>query len=225
MDNLAILKNKNFLYVEDDQVIRDSITHVLKMFCDNITTASDGGEAISLIDNFYDVIILDLNLPIYNGFEIAKAFRQKHKDSLIFMLSSYQDIQNLRTAMKVGAIDFLAKPIGFEELKTVLEDCANRVSQNSQIIFGDYLIYDMKLKTVFKDNNEIKLTKNEITFLELVLNNKNQLISYDRITEELSTSKNTDINLPSIKNMILRLRKKLGVNLVESVFGVGYRVL
>lgn len=225
MDNLSILKNKKFLYVEDDHVIRESITQVLSMFCDNITTASDGKKAMELINNFYDIVILDLNLPVYNGFEIAKAYKEKYKDSLVFMISSYPDIQNLRGAMKIGAIDFLGKPIGFDELKAVLEDCANRILQNSKVSFGDCFIYDTELKTVFKNDTEIKLTKNEITFLELVLNNKNQLLSYDRITQELFNTKNTDINLPSIKNMVLRLRKKLGVNLVESVFGVGYRVL
>ena len=225
MDNLSILKNKKVLYVEDDPIVRDSISKVLSVFFDDILVLKDGQEAMNLLDKKFDIIILDLNLPKYNGIEIAKAFREKTQESLIFMISNYQEIQNLREAMKVGAIDFLSKPVSFEELKTVLEECANRLSKDIIHYLDNDLIYNCKLKTVFKNNEEIKLTKNEIIFLELVISNKNQVLSYDVITNELFNSQNSSVNLPSIKNMILRLRKKLNTNLVESIFGVGYRVL
>jgi DNA-binding response OmpR family regulator len=91
--------------------------------------------------------------------------------------------------------------------------------------FGENLFYNTRLKSVFKEDEEIKLTKNEITFLELILSNQKQLICYDIITQELFQSQNSDVNLASIKNMILRMRKKLDTQLVESVSGVGYRVL
>ena len=225
MDNLLILKDKKVLYVEDDPIIRDSISKVLNIFFNDILVLQDGQQAMNTLNNNFDIIILDLNLPKYNGFDIAKAFRERNDKTLIFMISNYQDIQNLREAMKVGAIDFLAKPISFDELKSVLEECAKKLSKNANIYLCDNLIYDPKLKTIFKNNEEIKLTKNEILFLELITSHKNQVLSYDVITNELFNSENTTINLPSIKNMILRLRKKLNTNLVESIFGVGYRVL
>lgn len=225
MDNLSILKNKKLLYVEDDSIVRDSTSKVLSIFFDDILALKDGQEAMNCLNSNFDIIILDLNLPKYNGFEIAKAFREKNNETIIFMISNYQEIQNLRDAMKIGAIDFLAKPISFEELKTVLEECAKRLSKDANIYLYDNLIYDTKLKTIFKDNEEIKLTKNEIIFLELVISHKNKILTYDVITNELFNSQNSTINMPSIKNMVLRLRKKLNTNLVESIFKVGYRVL
>lgn len=226
MDKLSILKNKKVLYVEDDPIVRDSISKVLSIFFDKIFVLEDGEEAMNSLNMDFDIIILDLNLPKYNGIEIAKAFRTKSQESLIFMISNYQEIQNLRDAMKVGAIDFLSKPISFDELKIVLEECANRLSKDIIHLIDNNLIYNSQLKTIFKNNNEeIKLTKNEIIFLELVISNKNQVLTYDVITNELFNSQNSSVNLPSIKNMVLRLRKKLNTNLVESIFGVGYRVL
>lgn len=225
MDNLSILKTKKVLYVEDDAVIRESIFAVLKVFFNDITLAKDGKEAMDAIVDNFDIAILDINLPFYNGLEIAKALREKDDECLIFIISSYQETDNLREAMKLGAIDFLPKPIKFDELKNVLEDCAKRFKGKDKIYFGDNFIYDKQLKTVFKDNDEIKLTKNEIVFLELILSNKKQLICYDIITHELFQSQNSDANLASIKNMLLRMRKKLNTPLVESVAGVGYRVL
>lgn len=225
MNNLSILKNKKVLYVEDDPIVRNSISKVLGIFFDNILVLQDGQEAMNLVQEHFDIIILDLNLPKYNGIEIAKAFRTKSQETLIFMISNYQEIQNLREAMKVGAIDFLSKPISFDDLKIVLDECANRLSKDIIYSLDDNLIYNSQLKTVFKNDEEIKLTKNEIFFLELIISNKNQVITYDVITYELFNSQNSNVNLPSIKNMVLRLRKKLNISLVESIFGVGYRVL
>jgi len=225
MDNLSILKNKKVLYVEDDAVIRESISKVLGIFFDNITLASDGQIAMALLHNSYDIVILDLNLPKYNGLEIAKEVRKKSEETLIFLISSYQETQNLRDAMRLGAIDYLPKPIRFDDLKNVLSECANKLSKNEVKFFGENLLYNTRLKSVFKEDEEIKLTKNEITFLELILSNQKQLICYDIITQELFQSQNSDVNLASIKNMILRMRKKLDTQLVESVAGVGYRVL
>lgn len=225
MDNLSILKTKKVLYVEDDAVIRESIFAVLKVFFNDITLAKDGKEAMDAIVDNFDIAILDINLPFYNGLEIAKALRDRDDKCLIFIISSYQETNNLREAMKLGAIDFLPKPIKFDELKNVLEDCAKRFKGKDKIYFGDNFIYDKQLKTVFKDNDEIKLTKNEIVFLELILSNKKQLMYYEIITQELFQSENSDTNLASIKNMLLRMRKKLNTPLVESVSGVGYRAL
>jgi len=225
MDNLSILKNKKVLYVEDDVVIRESISKVLGIFFDNITLASDGQIAMDLLHNSYDIVILDLNLPKYNGLEIAREIRKQSKETLIFLISSYQETQNLRDAMRLGAIDYLPKPIRFDDLKNVLSECANKLSKNEMKNFGENLFYNTRLKSVFKEDEEIKLTKNEITFLELILSNQKQLICYDIITQELFQSQNSDVNLASIKNMILRMRKKLDTPLVESVAGVGYRVL
>ncbi len=225
MNNLSILKNKKVLYVEDDEVIRESTAQVLNIFFDNITLAIDGEEAMDLLDNRFDIVILDLNLPKYNGLEIAQEVRKQSEEALIFLISSYQETQNLRDAMKLGAIDYLPKPIRFEELKNVLSECANRLSKNEINYFGDDLTYDTKLKLVFRNDEEIKLTKNEIIFLELVLSNQKQVMHHNLITQELFQSNNSDINLASIKNLVLRLRKKLDTPLVESVSGVGYRVL
>lgn len=225
MDELSILKDKKVLYVEDDDIIRDSISRVLKIFFDNIVFAKDGGEAMDMLGLDFDIVILDLNLPKYNGIEIAKAFRAKSEDIIIFLISSYQETQNLRDAMRLGAIDYLSKPISFDDLKSVLTICAKKLSKDVIKPLGDDLVYNTRLKTVHKNGREVKLTKNEIVFIELVLENQKQLITYELITQELFNSGNSDINLPSIKNLVLRLRKKLNIPFVESVFGVGYRVL
>jgi len=225
MDELATLKNKKVLFVEDDEVIRESIAKTLQIFFDTIVTAKDGKEAMELLDMGFDIAILDYNLPFFNGIDIAREIRTKSDETIIFMISNYQETRLLRDAMGIGAIDYLEKPLSFAELKNTLLECAKRLSKKEEQIICEGLCYNKRIKSIFKNNEEIKLTKNEIVFLELILENSKKLIHYDLITEELFKSQNTEANLPSIKNMILRLRKKLGIPLVESVSGVGYRVL
>lgn len=226
MDELSLLKSKKVLYVEDDEVIRESIAKTLELFFDTIVTAKDGKEAMELLKDTFDVAILDYNLPFYNGIDIARAIREKTEKTIIFMISSYQETRLLRDAMGVGAIDYLEKPLSFNEFKNALKECAKRLAKEEENYqLSEELIYNARVKSIFRNNEEIKLTKNEIVFLELILANPKQLIYYDLITEELFKSQNIEANLPSIKNMILRLRKKLAIPLVESISGVGYRVL
>jgi DNA-binding response OmpR family regulator len=225
MDSLLILKDKRVLYVEDEDIVRESITKTLSFFFDNITIAKDGKEAISFIDNDFDIIILDFNLPEYNGIDIAKVFRAKSDDTIIFIISSHYETENLREAMQIGAIDYLPKPMRYDDLLFVLKKCATRLPKQELKYLGDNLTYNMKLKSVFKNDKEIRLTKNEVVFLELILSYKKQLLHYEVISKELFNSANIDSNIPSIKNTLFRLRKKLGIPLVDSIFGIGYRVL
>jgi DNA-binding response OmpR family regulator len=225
MDSLLILKDKKVLYVEDEEVVRESIGKALSFFFDNITIAKDGKEAMALIDSDFDIIILDFNLPEYNGIDVAKTFRVKSEDTIIFLISSHYEIENLREAMQIGAIDYLPKPMRYDDLKRVLTECARRFAKKDVRYLGDNLIYNIKSKSIYKNDAEIKLTKNEIIFLELILANQKQLLRYELISKELFNSTNVDTNIPSIKNMLLRLRRKLGIPLVDSVFGLGYRVL
>jgi len=225
MHLLASLKNKRVLFVEDDEVIRSSITETLLFFFDAVVVAKDGKEALELLDTKFDIAILDYNLPFYNGIDIARKIRTHNDETIIFMISNYQETRLLRDAMGVGAIDYLEKPLSFEDFKSTLMECAKRLSKKEKCSLGENLFYDSSLKSVFRDDLEIKLTKNEILFLELLLANPKKLISYDQIILELFQSQNREANLPSVKNLVLRLRKKLGTALVESVSGVGYCVL
>lgn len=226
MNNLNILKNKKVLYVEDDEVVRESTTLVLKLFFKDIIIAIDGEEATKISDKMlFDIVILDLKLPKVNGLEIAKKIRKRNQNCLILMISSYIEIEYLREALKIGMIDYLPKPFEFIELKKIFEECAKRFERKEYIVLDKNLKYDYYLKIVLNEDKVITLTKNEVIFLELLIKNKNQVVSYEMISKELFNSANITNNIPSIKNLLLRLRKKLDIKLVENVFEMGYRVL
>lgn len=223
MDEILLLKTKSVLYVEDDDVVRESVGNTLQYFFNDITIAKDGKEAMELLERRFDVVILDHNLPFYNGIDIARHIRTKTDETIIFMISNYQETKLLRDAMSIGAIDYLPKPLSFDEFRNALKECAKRLEKKELVPLVDGYFYNKTLKSIFKNGIETKLTKNETIFLELLVENPNQIISYELISEELFKSQNSEANLSSIKNMILRLRRKLDTQFVENVTGLGYR--
>lgn len=225
MEKLYLLKDKKVLYVEDDESVRESTLSVLKLFFSNIIVAKDGMEALRFLGRTFDIVILDLKLPKVNGLEIAQEIRRRDKDTLIFMISSYQETDDLREALKIGMLDYIPKPLKFYELKNVLIECANRLAANRLFNFGGSFTYDLHAKLLYKDDLPIKLTRNELAFVEFVLKNKDKILEYEMISQEVFNSKNSEVNIPCIKNMLMRLRKKIGYELVESVSGIGYRAL
>lgn len=225
MNYQDVLKYRKILYVEDDSIVRESTYDVLKLFFQEITVASDGESALSYLNDSFDIIILDLKLPKINGIELAKRFREKHEHSLIFMISSYQEIADLKEALRIGMIDYLSKPLQFDELQKTLMICAQKLSKNIIFTLGDNIIYNIESKTLFQDDKIVNLTKNEMLFVELILKYKNRILSYDVLSQEIFNTTNTDVTIGSIKNLLLRLRKKLNCKIVENIFGIGYRVL
>lgn len=225
MDKLGVLKYKKVLYVEDDSIVAESTLSVLEHFFEDITFAKDGLEALHVIkEKNFDIAILDLKIPHHNGLEIASALRKKSQEVLIMMVSSYQEIEDMRKAMKLGMIDYIPKPLSFEELQRTLLECAKKFHQRQEYI-NEKIFYDFHKKQLYKEERLVPLTKNEVMFIELVQKHKSQLITYELIAQELYNSSHTDMNISSIKNLVFRLRKKLEMELVENVFGVGYRVL
>lgn len=226
LNNLSFLKDKHLLYVEDDELVRESTSLVLQLFFKNIKIFDDGGNALICVNNeSFDIAILDLKLPKVNGLEIAKALKEKNPNTLIIMISSFHDIEYLRTSLQIGMIDFIPKPLKFDDLKFALNQCVDRLLKNQFVQISSNLRFNCLTKVIYYDEEKIPLTKNEISFIELLIKYNGQIISYDLISKEVFKNLNhIDVNIASIKNLILRLRKKLHSPLVENIFGVGYRV-
>lgn len=226
MQELSILKSLPVLYVEDDEIIRASIQNTLSVFFDDVVVAQNGIEAMKLINKkkFY-IAILDIRMPYANGIEVAKVIRKTNQDMLIFITSSYQDTNELKEVLKLNMVDYLVKPISFSDLLNALQECVKR------LISGGYLkkhiygggIYDVAKKCIIKDEKEIKLTKNEIKVLELFFEKKGAVVSFDDI-ESCVFEDNVQYKYGAIKNLISRLRKKIGEKAIVNVYEVGYHL-
>jgi DNA-binding response OmpR family regulator len=224
--DLSILKPLPVLYVEDDDIIRTSTQNTLSIFFDDITTAADGVQAINLINKkkFY-VAILDVRMPYINGIEVAKEIRKNDQDMLIFITSSHQETSELREALRLNMVDYLIKPIGFSDLVSVLQECVRRIVAGGKLkkpIYGGGY-YDIVKKCITKDEEDIRLTKNEIKVIELLLAKKGAVVSFEDI-ERYVFEDDEEYKYGAIKNLISRLRKKIGEKAIVNVYEVGYHL-
>ena len=222
--DINILKSLNILYAEDDLVIKESTTRILKMFFKEVFVANDGNETLEIYQNHkIDVIMLDYVMPNLDGYQTAKIIRELNKKIPIIIVSAYTDKEKLLNAIELNLIKYLEKPILHDDLVNVLNSVISSLKNNNLILtkLDENSYYSFVSKKIIKNDKEIVLTKNEVTFIELLLDKPNQLISKELIENEVfkeSVDENT------LRNMVYRLRKKLDSDSIVTIKDLGYLI-
>lgn len=224
-NKLSLLKNFNLLLVEDNEELLINFKSILSLFFANVYTAINGVEALHIhrLHNI-DMIITDYVMPFMNGYELSSTIRSENKKIPIVIMSNYSDKDKLLSAIKLHITDYLIKPVDYntliETLNKMIEDMEN---EKLHIIkLSDEMTYNFITKelTLFPDHSAVKLTKNEIALLEIFLRYENQVVSYDTI--EFALSPTEAKSEQAIKNIIYRLRQKLGKNTIINIQDMGY---
>ena len=224
MKDFSVFKSLSILYAEDDLIIRESITRILNMFFKNVFVASNGNEALELYqNNKIDVLMLDYVMPNLDGYQTAKIIREFNKKIPIIIASAYTDKEKLLNAIELNLIKYLEKPILYDDLVKVFNSVVTHLEDNNLLftkLTKDYYYFFTTKKIVTKEK-EIILTKNEILFLELLLDKPNQLISKESIEENVfkeSVDENT------LRNLVYRLRKKMECDIIVTIKDLGYLI-
>lgn len=219
-----MIKNR-IVIIEDDAEAALWTREFLEESDFEVTLFATVTDAVSHIQfNRYDLILLDLNLPDYDGFELLK-FINKHQITIpTIVLSAYSDTQTKLQAFKYGASDYICKPIDLEELEARMWVHLNKNSHFS---------LDTK-REIFKEQGSVltfkeiplKLTKIEFDILSILLNNKNILISREALSKQLSSKANER----SLDYHIRNIRKKIGDNgsnpqYLVTEYGMGYKLI
>ena len=220
----------NILIIEDEYSLADAISETLKSenFNVKIETNGEDGEYEALTDN-YDLIILDVMLPIKNGFDILKTLKEEKIKTPIIMLTAKSEIDDKLNGLENGADDYLTKPFAMRELvariKVVLKR-SNNIENTDSIEYGD-LVLELKNAKLKCNNNEIQVSGKEFEILEYLLLNQNQIVSKESILEKIwGYDSETEYN--NVEVYITFIRRKL--KLIESnvsikaVRGIGYKL-
>jgi two-component system, OmpR family, response regulator VanR len=223
-----ILKNLNLLYIEDEENIRINIKKVLLLLCENVFDASDTKEADLIFQNQrIDIIISDINLPNTNGIEFIKELRKKDKTIPVILLSAYTDTKYLLEATKLKLVDYLTKPVDFKTLNNALYKCVEEILDNSRylILFQNNIQYNVLHKKLIDLNTqkELLLTSKELDLLSFLIKNSNRIVSTDELKANIweDCFEATD---SALKNLLNKLRKKIGKESIINISGVGYRL-
>ena len=218
---------KRILVVEDEK----DIQNIIKAFLENaeykVETADDGLDAINLIqNNNYDLILLDIMLPKVDGFTICEMIR-KNSNVPIIILTALTDEESQLKGFDKLADDYITKPFSMPIVLKHIEAILRR-TDNSKESVGILKYKNMVLNTenyeVFVDNKKIPLTYREYEILKLFLENQGKVFTRDNILNSIwSYDYYGDDKI--VNTHIKNIRKKLGYDYIETVRGVGYRIV
>lgn len=229
MNKVKIIKIVNFtknlrvLFIEDDE---DSRLQTLKMFQNFFTyieTAVDGLDALKKFKSTkFDIIFSDINMPKLNGLEFIEEVRKINSNIPIIMISAYDNTPYFLKCIEIGVEGYLIKPIDSQDFLTVLEKIIDKSKNSKDIVLleGNFS-WDRSKKQLYHDT-EIKLTSNERKFLSFLIEAKGRIKTYMEI--DLYIYDEEQFNDKKIRNLVARLRKKVGNIFLESIYAEGYRV-
>ncbi len=228
---------KYILIADDEKEIREILTLLLSGAGYAVACAEDGKQAVAMADGEMDLYILDVNMPWLSGFMAGAEIRKRFAAPIIF-LTAYSGESDKVMGFSVGADDYIVKPFSNAELlmriKAILRRTANdacisepvRKSVKNRLAFADAFL-DLDSQSVIKDEKSIALTYTEFKILELLLNNRKQIFSLDRIYQ--SVWDDNAVGDSAIMVHIKNIRKKLGDNsreptYIKTAWGRGYYV-
>jgi two-component system alkaline phosphatase synthesis response regulator PhoP len=228
-------KKISILLVEDEENLHEALKLNLEMEDYEVTSAYDGEEALRAMQKeHFDLMILDVMLPEIDGIGVCESLRLQGDTIPILMLSAKNSSSDRVLGLKKGADDYLTKPFNLEELllrvkKLVLKShqITTRKPIEQVYAFGKNKIDFNALECITKDGETITLTKKEIMLLKLLIENKNEVVTREKILQAV-WGYNVYPTTRTIDNFILSFRKYFEDDsrhpkYFHSIRSVGYR--
>lgn len=215
------------LIVEDSERLRRSLSKGFTELGYVVDCAGDGKAGLSFAQNFeYDVIILDIMLPILDGISVLKELRDARIASNIIILSAKDQVTDRISGLNLGADDYVCKPFSFDELHARILTLIRRTnSLKSNTIETGNIRVDIQLKQVSVKDKIVKFTHMEYSIVEKLAMNLNKIISTRRLSDSLCES-SLSVSSNSIEVHISSVRKKLKLagadNTIETKRSFGY---
>jgi len=228
----ARANRRRVLVVEDEQDIADLIKHTLERGGDiEVELAASGDAALkACTEQPPDLVVLDLNLPVLSGLEVCRILRQRAATATvpIIMLTARTSEGDRVTGLDSGADDYVTKPFSVRELaarvRAALRRGRSAETPAATTYQGTHLTADFDAVSVQVDGVSIKLTRREFELLRYLVDNRNRVLSRDRLLERV-WGYDRFIETRSVDVHVGRLRAKLGAagKQIETVVGLGYR--
>ena len=212
------------LIVEDEIDIREGISEYLSEVGYDVMVAEDGQEGIDLFkSNEFDLVLLDIMLPKINGFGVLSQIREI-SDVPVMMLTAMTDDYSQIMSFNEKADDYITKPFSVVVLHKRIEALQRRIQgrqQNNKWIYNDVEV-DFLGFCAKKDNNPVDLKPKEIKLLELLIKHKNQVLTRNQMLDSLWEIDEAPADRV-IDVYIKNLRKKLDLDCITTVKGIGYK--
>jgi len=230
---VVVILSKKILVIDDEKNIRELIKFNLEAEDYKVITAATGKEGLELMDNSFDLIVLDLMLPEIDGLTVCKKIRNSENYNFIpiIMLTAKSEEVDKILGLEIGADDYMTKPFSPRELLARIKAIFRRVDDQDkkenkksekEIIRAGKLELDQDRHEARKNGEPLQLTPKEFELLKYLLFNKNRVLTRDVLLEKIwgytysGDTRTVDVH-------IRRLRKKIGDGYITTVRGVGYK--
>jgi DNA-binding response OmpR family regulator len=221
LDNIIELRHLTILFADDDKVYSEATKRTLELLFDKVYHAKDGKEALALYhEHNIHIMMLDVRMGDISGIEVAQTIRKHNSKIPIFLASSYTQTDELLASCTLHLVNYLVKPFSFQKLLETLNACLEQIREAGlmRISFSKSVVYDPFQKMLYEDDVPSMLTRSEISVLELLIAYKGHVVSYERFYTLLGE----DSSHVALKNIILKLRKKIGEEHIINLSKMGY---
>lgn len=217
------------LIVEDERKLLRLLKEGLDLLGYVTDVARDGEEALDLVYvECYDIIILDINLPKKDGFEVLRDIRQFNKEVNIIMLTARSDIDDRVKGLDYGANDYMTKPFDLKELDARMRSLLRRksIQEETEITINGITFDTVKRLATYKGES-LGLTAKETGIIEYLFLNRDRYVSVEELMDHVWDS-NADDFSNTVRVHMSSLRKKIkkatGENYIENAIGKGYKI-
>ena len=214
------------LVVEDEPTLRDQLVQAIAAAGHTVEAASDGAQAHYLgeVEDF-DAVVLDLGLPVLDGLSVLRRWRAAGRNMPVLILTARAAWHEKVAGMDAGADDYLAKPFHMEELLARLRALLRRLSPHASAQWRCGPIeLDSRLARVTIHGQALVLTSHEFKVLTLLMQRMGAVVSRTELSEHIYPQ-DSDRDSNTIEVFVGRLRKKLPAGSIETVRGLGYRLV
>ncbi|MHA2054251.1 MAG: response regulator transcription factor [Candidatus Hodarchaeales archaeon] len=226
--------SKKILIIEDDTGIQMSLKDEFESERYIVYTADDGEEGLKMVEGQKpDLIILDVMLPVLDGYEVCKKLRREGDNTPIIMLTVKDKEIDKVLGLELGADDYVTKPFGLRELlarvKTIFRRTEERSTELTSYCIGETEL-NFKKYEARKRGQKVEFTPLEFQMLKLFIKQKGQVLTRDDFLDKIWGEDNLVVSSKTIDSHIANIRKKIEVEpsnpkFIKSVRGVGYKLI
>ncbi|KYH34266.1 response regulator ArlR [Clostridium tepidiprofundi DSM 19306] len=225
------MENKNkILVIDDNRDICTTIKDYLQNYNYNVATVQNCRDALNIINQKFDLIILDIMMPDMDGIEFCKIIRDKISCPIIFVSAKLLEEDKIE-ALSIGGDDYITKPFSFRELKARIESHLRREHrlQNKEIyiLSSGNIVIDILANEIICNGEKLKLTKKEFELIKFLIINKNIVLSKEKIFDNV-WGIDSESYLETVTESIKNIRKKIRSldkekSYITTVYGRGYK--
>lgn len=220
-------KMSKILFVEDNEKIIMGIEYLFEQEGFAYEVAKKKKEALTQLENnTFDLVILDISLPDGNGLELCKTIKEIYKIPVIF-LTAREEESDVVEGFELGAEDYIIKPFRNRELVSRIKAVLRRNGKDTQELVCEPVRIDLVSGKVYREQQEVALTKLEYKILVNLFRNKKRLITREEILNDIWDIAGNFVNDNTLTVYIKRIREKIGDmdgKIIQTVRGLGYRV-